>query len=599
MPQPSVFRALRPSDKQFTPFQTYKNYTVGQTTNDSGTTSIADGYEVLHAIHAKRPPSISASSAANDPTNTNGINQHVAWNAIDHRYYRHPYDPAKTAELTDRRKTDKFLFYSASLLSVPYFEMGERVKANSVSIEHSDFTLQDDGNGNLRDALINSASFANRKKLIAYWSFNNEFRNFQNQVGTLNSSMPFDSRTFTPEFSSVVKNVKIENGVATSATSASGLAGKFDIYGGAPGTGFNLEQPVPKSYVVTDHHDDFNLGTTKDWTIGFWLNAPGKTETAGHYATLISKRYEKYVDVYNTSTGLINHELRTTIPSGSVELTLNETDRSISKKFPFHIEIDAHRRDLADENDIYASIGGENFTATAKISASLDGNVSGSWNHIAVRHSSNMLEIYLNGVATAQSASTAGIGNSSNKSRVLFGRPDTLNNNVIDSTAEQAVGQLSGSMAEIRFYDYACTDAEVVSLANAHYISGSLYQTNVAGNVFYRNGHMVVSSPMPKYHDTLQGAFTANYKGTHTVYENTVLCNIPKDTMNVSVNPSAIKQGYDSLRIDGMTTGSLLPYVTEIGLYNDNCELLAIGKLGQAIQKRNDVDLNFIVRWDY
>ena len=69
--------------------------------------------------------------------------------------------------------------------------------------------------------------------------------------------------------------------------------------------------------------------------------------------------------------------------------------------------------------------------------------------------------------------------------------------------------------------------------------------------------------------------------------------------MNVSVNPSAVKQGYDSLRIDGMTTGSLLPYVTEIGLYNDQCELLAIGKLGQAIQKRNDVDLNFIVRWDY
>jgi hypothetical protein len=42
-----------------------------------------------------------------------------------------------------------------------------------------------------------------------------------------------------------------------------------------------------------------------------------------------------------------------------------------------------------------------------------------------------------------------------------------------------------------------------------------------------------------------------------------------------------------------MTTGSLLPYVTEIGLYNDNCELLAVGKLGQAIQKRNDVDMNF------
>ena len=257
MPQPSVFRALRPSDKQFTPFQTYKNYSV--------TNALPDGYELLHAIHAKRTPAISASSAAADPTNTNGINQHVAWNAIDHRYYRHPYDPAKTAELTDRRKTDKFLFYSASLLSVPYFEMGDRVKANSVSIESSGFTLQDDGNGNLRDALIDSSSFANRKKLIAQWSFNNEFRKFQNQVGTLNRSIPFESRTFTPEFSSTVSNIVLEPGITTTGTAVdSGLAVKFNGGGGRnPG------------YIVTDQIEDLDFESNKDWTISFWLRATG------------------------------------------------------------------------------------------------------------------------------------------------------------------------------------------------------------------------------------------------------------------------------------------------------------------------------------
>jgi hypothetical protein len=201
-------------------------------------------------------------------------------------------------------------------------------------------------------------------------------------------------------------------------------------------------------------------------------------------------------------------------------------------------------------------------------------------------------------VATAQSSSTANIGYTSNKARTLFGNVDTTSR-IYGTSPASVAGTYTGSLAEIRFYDYACTETEIASLTNAHYISGSLYQTNVAGNVFYRNGHMVVSSPMPKYHDTFQGTFTANYKGTHTIYENTVLCNVPKDTMNVSVNPTAVKQGYDSLRIDGMTTGSLLPYVTEIGLYNDNCELLAVGKLAQAIQKRNDIDLNFLVRWDY
>ena len=517
MPQPSVFRALRPSDKQFTPFQTYKNYSV--------TNALADGYELLHAIHTKRPPAISASSAANDLTNTNGINQYVAWNAIDHRYYRHPYDPAKTAELTDRRKTDKFLFYSASLLSIPYFEMGERVKANSVSIESSGFTLQDDGNGNLRDALINSASFANRKKLIAYWSFNNEFRKFQNQTGTLNGSVPFDSRTFTPEFGSTVSNVVLENGVATSATSASGMAGVF----GSSET----------SYIVTDQINDIDFSPDDDWTISFWLKTDGNTpdNTTRSWGSLISKRYEKEFTRYNNVTGLLESHITSSIAGLSNELETDpldpESSRIKSKKFPIHIET---RQSIAGSGavadgryrgNVSATIGGENFSATAQIKRFSDGEMTGSWHNVIVQHQTGSLRIFRDGTLT-DSTSTIGIGNTANKARLVFGNADSTN---------RSNAYYSGSMAEIRFYDYACTETEIASLANAHYISGSLYQTNVAGNVFYRNGHMVVSSPMPKYHDTLQGAFTANYKGTHTVYENTVLCNIPKDTMNVSVNP--------------------------------------------------------------
>jgi len=286
------------------------------------------------------------------------------------------------------------------------------------------------------------------------------------------------------------------------------------------------------------------------------------------------------------------------VPGGLAydELQLQESNRTKSKRYPFHIEIFQTRNASVRRGDIVASIGGDNGTVTAIIDVDVDGAIVGDWHHVTVRHSANTLEIFRDGVATAQSGSTANIGYTSNKARTIFGN--------IDSTSREfptlgSVGTYNGSLAEIRFYDYACTDSEIQSLANAHYISGSLYQTNVAGNVFYRNGHMVVSSPLPKYHDTLQGAFTASYKGVHTVYENMVLCNVPKDVMNVSVNPTSIKQGFDSLRIDGMTTGSLLPYVTEIGLYNDACELLAVAKLAQPIQKRNDVDMNFLIRWDY
>ena len=34
-------------------------------------------------------------------------------------------------------------------------------------------------------------------------------------------------------------------------------------------------------------------------------------------------------------------------------------------------------------------------------------------------------------------------------------------------------------------------------------------------------------------------------------------------------------------------------------IYNDDAQMLAVAKLAQPIQKRDDVDMNFVVRWDY
>ena len=172
-------------------------------------------------------------------------------------------------------------------------------------------------------------------------------------------------------------------------------------------------------------------------------------------------------------------------------------------------------------------------------------------------------------------------------------------------------------IAEIRFYDYAVSDIGIQSLANNNYISASCYQTNVAGNVFHKNGQVVVSSPLPKYH-TGSGVFgndwTVTYRGTHTIYENEVLVRVPKDTFNVTMNPTAnyrpatvgeicapnhqnIPTG--ELRKPLFVSGTLKPYITTIGLYDDKAQMLAVAKLSTPVQKLDDVDMNFFVRWDY
>ena len=157
-------------------------------------------------------------------------------------------------------------------------------------------------------------------------------------------------------------------------------------------------------------------------------------------------------------------------------------------------------------------------------------------------------------------------------------------------------------------YDYALNNTAITSLSNRDYLTGSLYQTNIAGNIFYRNGQLVTSSPMPKYQsgsgmfgDATGNSYFINWKGTHTIYENQVFVRVPSDVANVSVNPSAtyLPPTTGEYRKAMFVSGTAVPYVTTIGLYNDDAQLLAVAKMAQPIQKRNDVDTNFIVRWDY
>ena len=47
------------------------------------------------------------------------------------------------------------------------------------------------------------------------------------------------------------------------------------------------------------------------------------------------------------------------------------------------------------------------------------------------------------------------------------------------------------------------------------------------------------------------------------------------------------------------TTSSLFkPHITTIGLYNNNNELLVVGKLGQPVRVSDETDTTFVLRWD-
>ena len=268
----------------------------------------------------------------------------------------------------------------------------------------------------------------------------------------------------------------------------------------------------------------------------------------------------------------------------------------LRNRFPFDISITNQKHPTYPAGRVLFSRS-DGTTTTELTSSSA---ITGSWCHVVCQKTGSMMKLYINGKkeSTIEDASHYNVAshNVMNISALMFGG--------VDESKDDRY-RISGSLDEIRIYRDKLTDAEVYSLSNNDFYSSSAYQTSVVGNAFYRTGQLVISSPLPKYNYALQSdaSTTKNnwrlqYKSARTIYENEVLCKVSMGDCNVTMNPTTRKP--KSSLIQNQFTGSgFKPYITTIGLYDDQARLIAIAKLGRPVQKREDVDMNFLIRWDY
>ena len=93
---------------------------------------------------------------------------------------------------------------------------------------------------------------------------------------------------------------------------------------------------------------------------------------------------------------------------------------------------------------------------------------------------------------------------------------------------------------------------------------------------------------------------TLKYKNTHLITENEYQCTMTEDEFEFTTNPTARKiPSIESEDIADFTTGSAFkPYVTTVGLHDDDGNLLAVGKLGQPIKASSETDTTFVIRFD-
>ncbi len=602
---PSVFRNIRKNDVHQRPFKAFKNYVI------TDPDAIAEKYDLQRAIHKKVTPHVDDATYNYPLNSTDGTNQHVVHNWIDHRYYRYPYDQARCHELTDVMKTEKFLFWNASVFTIPYHQMGERVKPGSLVFQsfitgsstnkfNRTFrvTGSDDGLGNLRDLEIVSQSFASSSYNSFYLSFNDQYRKFDDNYGLIGITGSIAYKLNSSNKSANISKVRINPGIMVNVSGSvyapSGLAGEF--------TG------SLNSHVMINHEETFDeLQRCDDWGVSFWINPNGLTNTG----SVISKYSNTTEAYYNAREGkqMIRAVNKPPIMPGS----------DISKRrTPLQVSL------IGDEIHYQASDGSTQLHISASTS------FRGDWAHIFIKNSENVCRLYVNGQTTGTSGSLPK-DSTANYANILLGR-DTLDFSLTNRFA------YNGKLAEMRMYNYALSDTSIQSLANQNFYSGSLYQSNVLGNIFYKNGQVVISSPMPKYQDvlftgsfgsdatvtdgTLSGlpnSFKVSYKGQYTIYENNVMVRIPMGSFNVSTNPTSTYRpatgvnnscndvgsgaekfnGPGDFRKTMFITGSAKPYITTVGLFNDKGQMLAVGKLAEPLENRDDIDMNIIVRWDY
>lgn len=93
--------------------------------------------------------------------------------------------------------------------------------------------------------------------------------------------------------------------------------------------------------------------------------------------------------------------------------------------------------------------------------------------------------------------------------------------------------------------------------------------------------------------------FTLSFQNEHIIQENEVRCIVRESDFNLSYNPTLVTGSYESGSLRDFATASFFqPYVTTIGLYNDNNDLLMVAKLAKPIVLSSDTDMTFIVKYD-
>lgn len=492
------------------------------------------------------------------------IDPKLIWYYVDHNFYKDYNNSRHSATITDF-DSNSYLSETGSILLLPRTFYGEGVVKNTFKLSNFNnesvlqFDIKDDGFGSILDATFDINKFIGKSNNLIYIGFNEKYREYNLINKKLNYVLDYSDNLNTV---TVVNPKKISYHpgiITTEGSDTSGVCANFS-----------------ESYLRVENSELFNFPNEFNFAISFWLNIP-PTQSIQNFNSnpLFDKKTIKMLDGSKNNTGTF-----------SVDSILTST------QYPFDIELNNHNSQNPNTIKFKQSSG---IQTLELISPELTSSI---WNHVVCQKNNDVYEIWLNGELVSSNTFTI-IDNVQNSNNFYIGGNGTDKN------------YYYGKMDEIRIYSKPLTETEIYGLSDNSYANGYAYQTNQIGNIFYDQGIITISDPRPKYKNLLLGkngrfdyegleyGFESSFKTTTTLYEHEVVCKIPRGEFNSTQNPTTFVKYNKSYNVIPFVTGSSFsPYVTSIGLYNDNHDLVAIAKMATPIKKRKDIDINVIIRFD-
>ena len=570
-----VYKKFTAQDSAIIPFNAHKQY-------DFGTTTFAAN-KITWYSSSWTSESVSRYTSASAPYGGDTKNV-VKYRQLENSFYKnYKRDISNKLGNTHYIYQKRDFHHRANILSTPAGLYGHEIKPGSVYIV-SDANFTDDSRGNL---IVSGTDVSNYVHDIdncvlkigpeqgfkrydlntneGYIWYNAHQRSPFYRDGELitPSVTSYTTPDFGDEFDdSYYFNLLQYKGVQFAEHTLLGGKGSWPAItfsGSATNTGIRIP-----------HKETFDFNKEDDFTISFWVKlTAGSNGTTSTPAYIISKSTTK--TVVPAVTAHAHGQPQSLITTGSNQ----PADVASEPQYPFEI--------FYKSNKINFRRSDGKGVATAQ-SATLTAT---NWNHITCKYYTGSLEVFANGTPSGTTDTDSDIGYKTifqNKANVYIGNKGAIENYMV------------GDLSQIQIYNVALSDTQITNHYNQ--INGSPY----VGNCFYSMGITTITHPA--YQTSLDRSpsdFTQyKFKGTHTIWEHEYQCTIDEHEYNSTLNTSArpTKSSTDPNLSNFATSSLFKPYITTVGLYNDQNDLLVVAKLGSPIRTSNETDTTIVVRWD-